>query len=100
MKIRFEDDAQSEFDAAVNFYIQRDPDIATDFLIDYDKLASQVLQFPHAGTPVGRDVRRVIFAGFPYQLIYRVEADDIVIYAVAHTSRRPSYWRTRIVRKG
>jgi toxin ParE1/3/4 len=33
---------------------------------------------------------------FPYQLIYRVEADTITVYAVAHLKRKPGYWRDRL----
>ena len=41
-------------------------------------------------------MRRLLVKRFPYQLIYRVEGDEIVIYAVAHQKRRPGYWRKRI----
>ena len=39
-------------------------------------------------------MRRLLVKRFPYQLIYRVEGDEIVIYAVAHQARRPGYcWK-------
>jgi hypothetical protein len=34
---------------------------------------------------------------FPYRLIYRVEGEEIRIYAVAHVRRKPGYWRRRIL---
>jgi hypothetical protein len=33
--------------------------------------------------------------GFPYSVVYRVHRDDIYVIAVAHSSRRPDYWRHR-----
>lgn len=30
---------------------------------------------------------------FPYNVLYAVEKDTIVIVAVAHQKRRPSYWK-------
>ena len=33
---------------------------------------------------------------FPYNVLYSIERDLIVIVAVAHQKRRPTYWRTRI----
>lgn len=39
--------------------------------------------------------RRVLVPGFPYQVLYRMRLDEIVIVAVAHLKRRPAYWRGR-----
>lgn len=33
---------------------------------------------------------------FPYNVPYAVEKDTIVIVAVAHQTRRPSYWKARL----
>lgn len=53
-------------------------------------------EFPKASPVVSGTVRRCLLTRFPYRLVYRVEGEKIVIYAVAHQSRRPGYWRTRI----
>ena len=39
--------------------------------------------------------RRLRVIGFPYYVAYRVREHDIYIVAVAHTSRRPGYWKNR-----
>jgi plasmid stabilization system protein ParE len=33
--------------------------------------------------------------GFPYKVAYRIREHDIYVVAVAHTSRRPGYWKDR-----
>lgn len=33
---------------------------------------------------------------FPYQVVYVVHADGVVVLAVAHDRRAPSYWAARI----
>jgi len=33
--------------------------------------------------------------GFPFDLIYRLQGDKIVIIAVSNQSRRPGYWAGR-----
>jgi hypothetical protein len=33
--------------------------------------------------------------GWPYKIVYSVEVDIIFIWAVAHDSRKPGYWRKR-----
>jgi hypothetical protein len=34
--------------------------------------------------------------GFPYLVVYRVGAHDLLIVAVAHAKRRPGYWARRL----
>ena len=52
-------------------------------------------EFPEAGASYEEDSRRVLFHRFPFELIYRVEADAVVVIAVAHQRRRPGYWKSR-----
>lgn len=32
---------------------------------------------------------------FPYQIVYQISPDEILIIAFAHAKRRPGYWRPR-----
>lgn len=36
--------------------------------------------------------------GFPYRIVYFVNGDLMTVVAVAHTKRRPGYWRDRVSR--
>ena len=42
------------------------------------------------------EVRRYLIRRFPYAVIYEMRGDQAVVLAVAHTSRRPGYWRERL----
>lgn len=46
-----------------------------------------------AGT---RGVKRLLLRRFPYAVIVRESAGEIVVIAFAHTARRPGYWRERL----
>jgi toxin ParE1/3/4 len=39
--------------------------------------------------------RQLKVRGFPYVVAYRIRPTDVYIVAVAHTSRRPGYWKHR-----
>jgi len=39
--------------------------------------------------------RQLKVRGFPYIVAYRIRPEDVYIVAVAHTSRRPGYWKHR-----
>jgi toxin ParE1/3/4 len=34
--------------------------------------------------------------GFPYRVVYFVKGDLLTLVAVAHSKRRPGYWRDRV----
>jgi hypothetical protein len=42
-----------------------------------------------------RDIRRGLLRRFPYSVVYEVLPDEVIILAVAHTSRRPRFWIKR-----
>jgi hypothetical protein len=42
------------------------------------------LAFPLSGSPATPALRRVIIKNFPFSIVYRPEADGIVVFAVAH----------------
>jgi plasmid stabilization system protein ParE len=51
---------------------------------------------PDTGSNFGTiDARRMLVSGFPYQIVYRVTADEIRILAFAHLKRCPGFWRRR-----
>ena len=46
--------------------------------------------------PMTLEVRRARVKRHPYLLVYAVMAEHVVVLAVAHTSRKPGYWLTRV----
>jgi plasmid stabilization system protein ParE len=100
MRVRLDNDAEYELEAAADYLLQQGPDVSIRFVADYQKAIAILLQFPNAGRRLAKGARRILFADFPYQLVYRVEGEEIVIYAVAHQKRRPGYWRKRVAGKG
>ncbi len=41
------------------------------------------------------DFRKVKVGKFRYLVIFRIRGDEVQVLAIAHTSRRPGYWKTR-----
>jgi plasmid stabilization system protein ParE len=42
------------------------------------------------------EIRRALVKRHPYLVVYALLPAQLVIIAVAHTSRRPGYWRQRL----
>ena len=79
----------------------RRPELRAEFLADLDNAVEQVVRYaPHLGSPRGIDpalgVRRVFFKRFPYSLFFIELPTRYRVLAVAHSRRRPFYWRGRI----
>ena len=87
--------AREEFAAAVLWYEQQRPGLGGEFFDAIVESTSLIQNNPESGTPsYDRRTRRVVVQRFPYQVVYRVLADEIVIVAVAHSKRRPGYWKS------
>ncbi len=95
MKIRFLEPARDEFLAAVDFYEQQAAGLGDEFTAEVEQGLTTVEQTPQIGVPYIRNTRRLLLRRFPYNIVYIVESDAIVIIAVAHQRRRPGYWAKR-----
>jgi toxin ParE1/3/4 len=94
--VEFHPDAQDEFISAARFYERHREGLGVDFIATVRRTYEGLPEFPTAGTPFGRRLRRVLVPKFPYGLLYRVEPGRIYIIAVMHLHRRPRYWRSRV----
>lgn len=56
--------------------------------------SSSLIHF--ASTEIEVDIRRRLFARFPYSLIYGIEEQTLIVIAVAHSRRAPRYWVDRL----
>ncbi len=97
---RFHRAAQAEFNAALAWYAARSLDAADDFA---DLIAAgirSIRERPEAWPmwPGRVGVRVRVLRRFPYSIVYVVREQHLVIIAVAHQSRRPDYWLSRLRR--
>jgi plasmid stabilization system protein ParE len=91
------DEAAAEYDAAFDWYLQRSPDAALKFDFEVQRAMVQIIQAPQRWAVGPHSTRRVLLRQFPFILIYRERPSGMIqIVAVAHTSRRPGYWKQRI----
>jgi len=42
------------------------------------------------------DIYKAYVPKFPYKILYTVEEESIVIWAISHLHRKPWYWQSRI----
>lgn len=95
MNIRFLTLAQQEVDEAAVWFNKQVDGRGVNFLDELDRVVRLIKSYPFASTKLERDIRKCLFARFPYSLIYGIEEQTIVVTAVAHSRRAPRYWIDR-----
>jgi toxin ParE1/3/4 len=91
----FHHEATAEYAAAFDWYLERSPDAAMRFDAEVDRALAQIIAAPQRWAAGTHSTRRFLLRQFPFTLIYRERASTIQIVAVAHTSRKPGYWKER-----
>lgn len=97
MSLRLLEPAQAELDEAIGWYAEQAPGLGDAFLLETLKVLKLVEQFPQAWHPLTPEIRRCRLKRFPYSLVYTLDAEGILVLAVAHQHRKPGYWRNRIL---
>jgi plasmid stabilization system protein ParE len=96
MRVRLHPSARREFHEAAEWYATHaGPRVASAFITAYEAVRSKIVEHPRIGSPGAAGTRRLVFPNFPYLLIYRLQQEEIVVIAVAHQRREPSYWTKR-----
>jgi hypothetical protein len=94
-QVRFLDEARLEFLAEVAYYEHIERGLGERFRVAVEAATVLAAKLPGAGSPWKYRTRRVFPKKFPFSIVYRVEEDAIVIFAVAPFRRKPGYWRNR-----
>ena len=100
MILRYLSLAAAELNEAAQWYEDRQPGLGDRFLHAVADAVDAICQDPLRHPPLprtfaSRTVFRRLLKGFPYGIVYEVRADELLVLAVAHTSRRPNYWNRR-----
>ena len=97
MTLRLHRLAVVEIDHEVDYYESHQPGLGAELEDDLEAVFAMILRFPQAA-PQWRnrkDRRVAALDRFPFTLPYQIIGDEIVVLALAHTSRRPGYWSRR-----
>ncbi len=96
MNVRFLTLAGKEVDEAAAWYEAQAESLSRDFLDELDRAVRLIRIYPLLAQQIEPEIRRFLFARFPYSLIYGINQETIVVIAVAHQRREPRYWLDRV----
>lgn len=94
-RLRVLPEASAEWLHEVRYYTQIDSALGERFHAAVRDCTERVMQRPEAGAPGEHQTRRRRVAGFPFHLVYRDSAHEVLMVALAPDRRRPGYWAQR-----
>jgi len=95
-RVEYHQGAIADIKSAVAWYQQRSRKAALDFIEELNRATVTIREAPERW-PSGKDnTRRFLLWRFPFAIIYSEKESTITIWAVAHGSRRPEYWTSRL----
>jgi toxin ParE1/3/4 len=96
MKVFLHPAAESDIEEAAEFYERTgSPALAAKFVAEFKRVSQLLLEFPGIGSPRSRGRQGFSMSIFPYTVIYRSNAEGMMVLVVKHDSRRPGYGGSR-----
>jgi plasmid stabilization system protein ParE len=91
--------ALAEAEAAARYYAARNLNASAAFSDALLAAISEIETAPHIFPAYVHETRRILLRTFPFSVVYTFDEQSIFIIAVAHGSRRPGYWISRLDNK-
>lgn len=100
-RVRPNAEAEEEFRQYIRRYERESPGLGDRLWSEIEAAIDLISSHPSIGEVIRRvrtrgTVRRVPLRHFPFLLVYREHPDHLEVVALAHTSRKPNYWRSRL----
>jgi plasmid stabilization system protein ParE len=95
-RLRFHPEARGDVREALGWYQDRSPAVAAEFRVIVPEVIRSIVQAPQRWPKYLRGTRRFLHHRFPFSVIYLDDPQAVSIVGVAHSKRRPGYWKQRL----
>ena len=90
------DEAKHEFIEATRSYHWEQPGLEEDFIGEMGRAFARITDNPELYREFDPPFRKAKTDRFPYQVVFVIDRETVLIVAVMHQSRRPGYWKERL----
>ena len=94
-RIDFLEAAETDLSQAVAYYNLSQENLGYEFLDEFKRALARIIDFPEAWPLISSRTRRCHLNRFPYGVIYKINADILLIIAVMHLHSEPDKWKKR-----
>ena len=95
LPIRLLPEARVELNDAVDWYQRQRAGLGSKFFAQVQAVFNRIAANPQLHAQVYGPVRKAAVRRYPYVVLSREEAGEVVVISVFHTSRDPSIWQAR-----
>lgn len=90
-------EAKQELYQQAYYYHQQEPRLGEEFLSEVEVAINRILTNPYTWEEIEDGVRRILTHRFPFSVLYHFyeNRSEILIIAIMHTHRKPTYWQSR-----
>ena len=88
-------EAETDIEEAAVWYEKQRPGLGDEFLDELRSICKTISETPAIYPVVHRSTRRALIRRFPFGVYFRIEDEQIIVFAVIHGSRHPRRWRQR-----
>ena len=74
---------------AYQWYEEQQAGLGDLFLFELESCYNKIEVWPVSFAKIKKNFRQIILSTFPYVVVFEVFKDEVVVYAVFHTSRNP-----------
>ena len=96
VEIEYHPAAADEVVGANQWYESIAPDIAEKFKLELARAERLVKRSPATWAAYFHGTSGFRMRGFPFVMAYIVRGESVFVVALAHTRRRPGYWKQRV----
>jgi toxin ParE1/3/4 len=93
---RLDPRAWQEIEAADDWYRERSVDASAEFIVAVSDALDSICSAPRRWPNYLYGTKRFLLRRFPFSIVYLDEPDVVSIVAVAHSKRKPGYWKERL----
>ena len=96
LRVELHPAAVAEVRAARTWYTERDEGAAAAFMTEIDRAVTLISANPGRWPAHRFGTRRILLRRFPFAVIFRHDPETVIVFAIAHSRRRPGYWQDRL----
>jgi|SRR5579872_2325803 len=88
--------AEQDYQEALTWYQARNTQAAAGFEAAIEVAVQRICDTPEMSPLCDERHRYYVLRRYPYSIIYRLVSGDVLVVAVAHARRSPTFWQDRV----
>ena len=96
IKLRFLPAAETDLLKEIYYYSSIQRDLGIGFRDAVMNAVAKAVANPDSGAPFAKNTRRRLVKRFPFSVVYRTSAVELLVVAIVDQRRKPEYWAHRV----